>query len=131
VLFVIGYVVTYAGFGRMVADPKSTEEQIELFFLYCTPNVFLMTIAVFMISQKIKINSPFWINIFANLTKCGFGIYMVHYFLVGPSFMIIDLLHVPIPIQIPVAASLTFGFAWLFTVFMYKLLPTKAKWIMG
>lgn len=130
-LFAIGYFVTYTGFGRMVADPKSTEEQIELFFLYCTPNVFLMTIAVFMISQKIKINSPFWINIFANLTKCGFGIYMVHYFLVGPSFMIIDLLHVPIPIQIPVAAGLTFGFAWLFTVFMYKLLPTKAKWIMG
>ncbi|TRX27811.1 acyltransferase family protein [Flavobacterium franklandianum] len=130
-LFAIGYFVTYVGFGNRVADPKSTEEQIELFFLYCTPNVFLMTIAVFMISQKIKIDSPFWINIFANLTKCGFGIYMVHYFLVGPSFMIIDLLHIPIPIQIPVAAGMTFGFAWLFTVFIYKLLPTKAKWIMG
>lgn len=130
-LFAIGYFVTHTGFGRMVAAPRSTEEQIELFFLYCTPNVFLMTIAVFMISQKIKIDSPFWINIFANLTKCGFGIYMVHYFLVAPSFMIIDLLHIPIPIQITVAAGMTFGFAWLFTVFMYKLLPTKAKWIMG
>ena len=131
VLFAIGYAVTYIGFGRMVADPKSTEEQIELFFLYCTPNVVLMTIAVFLIVQKIKISNQFWVNTFANLTKCGFGIYMVHYFLVGPSFMVVDVLHVPIPAQIPVAASITFAIAWLFTVFMYKLFPVKAKWIMG
>jgi len=131
VLFTIGYAITYTGFGRMVADPKSTEEQIELFFLYGTPNVVLMTIAVFLLVQKIKISNTFWIHTFANLTKYGFGIYMVHYFFVGPSFMIVDLLQVPIPVQIPVAASITFAFAWLFTAFMYKLLPTKAKWIMG
>ena len=131
ILFAIGYVVTYIGFGKIVANPKSTEEQIELFFLYGTPNVALMTIAVFLLAQKIRISNQFWVNTFANLTKCGFGIYMVHYFLVGPSFLIVNLLHVPIPIQIPVATSLTFGFAWLFTVLMYKLMPTKAKWIMG
>jgi len=130
-LFAVGYAVTYVGFGKMVADPKSTEEQIELFFLYCTPNVFLMTIAVFLVAQKIRISSPFWVNVFANLTKFGFGIYMVHYFLVGPSFMIVDFLKIPIPIQIPVAASITFAVAWLFTALVYRLLPTKAKWIMG
>lgn len=130
-LFAVGYAITYIGFGQKVADPKSTEEQIELFFLYCTPNVVLMTIAVFLMAQKIKIRSPFWVNVFTNLTKCGFGIYMVHYFLVGPSFMLVNWLQVPIPIQIPVATSFTFGFAWIFTVFIYKLMPTKAKWIMG
>ena len=131
VLFAIGYAITYVGFGKMVADPKSTEEQIELFFLYCTPNVVLMTIAVFLLVQKVKITNAFWVKLFTNLTKCGFGIYMVHYFLVGPSFMIVSFLQVPIPLQITVATSFTFGFAWLFTVLMYKLMPTKAKWIMG
>ena len=131
VLFAIGYAITYIGFGRMVADPRSTEEQIELFFLYCTPNVCLMTIAVFLIAQKIQVSNPFWIRTFAHLTKFGFGIYMVHYFMVGPSFMIVDLLQIPIPLQIPVATSLTFAFAWLFTALVYRLLPTKAKWIMG
>jgi len=131
ILFSIGYVITYTGFGRMVADPKSTEEQIELFFLYCTPNVVLMTIAVFLLVQKIKITNSFWVNTFAHLTKYGFGIYMVHYFLVGPSFMIVNWIQVPIPLQIPVATSLTFGFAWLFTAGMYSLMPGKAKWIMG
>ena len=75
VLFAIGYAVTYIGFGKMVADPKSTEEQIALFFLYCTPNVVLMTIVVFLLVQKIKLSSPFWLNTFALLTKYGFGIY--------------------------------------------------------
>ncbi|WP_069658467.1 acyltransferase [Arcticibacter eurypsychrophilus] len=131
VLFAVGYAITYIGFEKMVADPKSTEEQIELFFLYGTPNVVMMTIAVFLLVQKVKIDNPFWINIFANLTKCGFGIYMVHYFLVGPSFMIVDFMHVPIPFQIFVAASLTFAFAWFFTAVMYMLIPGKAKWIMG
>jgi len=130
-LFGVGYAITYTGFGRMVADPNSSEEQIELFFLYCTPNVVLMTIAVFLIIQKIRITKAFWVNILTNLTKCGFGIYMVHYFLVGPSFMIVDFLQVPIPLQVPVATTLTFTFAWIFTALIYKLLPSKAKYIMG
>jgi len=131
VLFAIGYAVTYIGFGQKVADPKSTEEQIELFFLYCTPNVVLMTIAVFLLVQKVKISNTFWVNTFANLTKCGFGVYMVHYFLVGPSWMLVDALHIPIPIQIAVATSFTFGFAWIFTAVVYKMIPNKAKWFMG
>jgi len=131
ILFGVGYAITYIGFGRMVADPNSTEEQIELFFLYCTPNVVMMTMAVFLIIQKIRITNTFWVNILTNLTKCGFGIYMVHYFLVGPSFMIVDLLQVSIPLQVPVATTLTFAFAWIFTALIYKLLPSKAKYIMG
>lgn len=130
-LFAIGYAITYVGFGRMVANPKSTEEQIELFFLYGTPNVAMMTIAVFILVQRVTLSSPFWLNTFATLTKYGFGIYMVHYFLVGPSFMLIDALHVPIPLQVPVATSLTFAFAWLFTAIVYRAIPGKAKWIMG
>jgi len=130
-LFGVGYAITYTGFGRMVADPNSSEEQIELFFLYCTPNVVFMTIAVFLIIQKIRITNAFWVNILTNLTKCGFGIYMVHYFLVGPSYMIVDLLQVSIPLQVPVATILTFSFAWIFTALIYKMLPSKAKYFMG
>lgn len=131
VLFATGYAITYTGFGKIVADPKSTEEQIELFFLYCTPNVVLMTIAVFLLAQKIKITSSFWVGVFAKLTRYGFGIYMVHYFLVGPAFMVVDFLQVPIPIQIPVATSITFALAWLFIALVYNLMPKNAKWFMG
>jgi surface polysaccharide O-acyltransferase-like enzyme len=130
-LFAVGYAVTYIGFGHKVADPKSTEEQIELFFLYCTPNVVLMTIAVFLLVQKVKINNQVFVNLFANLTKLGFGIYMVHYFLIGPSFMLVELLQIPIPFQIPVATLFTFAFAWIFTAIVYKLIPRQAKWIVG
>lgn len=130
-LFAIGYAITYIGYGRMLGDPKSTEEQIELFFLYCTPNVFLMTIAVFLIVQKIKVTGQTCTNLFSNLTKCGFGIYMAHYFLVGPGFMVVDLLRIPIPLQIPVATTVAFGAGWLLTAGIYRLLPSKAKYLMG
>lgn len=33
--------------------------------------------------------------------KCGFGIYMVHYFLVGPAFLLIGNFNLPIPLQVP------------------------------
>lgn len=131
VLFAIGYAVTYIGFGRKVADPKSTEEQIELFFLYCTPNVVLMTIAVFLLVQKVRIQNLFVSGTLARLTKYGFGIYMVHYFLVGPGWMVVDRLHLPLSIQIAAATSVTFALAWMFTALMYRAFPRAAKWIMG
>ncbi len=131
VLFAIGYAVTYSGYLNMVSDPKSTEEDIELFFLYCTPNVVMMSIAIFILVQKIKLRNHFFIRLFSNLTKLGFGIYMVHYFLVGPSWMIVDALHLPIPVQIAAATTITFALAWIFTAIVYKVFPRQAKWIMG
>ena len=67
----------------------------------------------------------------ANITKCGFGIYMVHYFLVGPAFLLIGNFNLPIPLQVPVMAILIFLCAWGFTALMYRILGRKARWIMG
>ena len=67
----------------------------------------------------------------ANITKCGFGIYMVHYFLVGPAFLLIGNFNLPIPLQVPVMAIFIFLCAWGFTALMYRILGRKARWIMG
>lgn len=72
ILFVIGYAITYVGFRNMTSQPHISEEQMELFFLYCSPNVLLMTMAIFLIVQKIQIRSPYIISILSNITKCGF-----------------------------------------------------------
>jgi surface polysaccharide O-acyltransferase-like enzyme len=129
--FVVGYTITYKGYLGMVSNPMSTEEDIELFFLYGTPNVLLMTIAVFIMIQKIRINSAFIQNILKNLTKLGFGIYMVHYFFVGPSWMIVNSLNLPVSIQIAVATTLTFAFSWIFAAIVDKLFPKHGKLILG
>ena len=64
-------------------------------------------------------------------SKYGFGTYIVHYFVVGPVFILIGRWHLPIPLQVPVMAVLIFVISLAFTWLMYRLLGERAKWIMG
>ena len=130
-LFSAGYAVTYYGFSAAAADPTSTESDMELFFTFCSPNVLLMTIAVFLMLQKVRVTNGTVTRALANVTKYGFGIYIVHYFFVGPVFLLIGPLNLPIPFQVPVMAILIFLLSWGFTWGMYRLIGPKAKWIMG
>ena len=130
-LFAFGYVITYWGFSAAAANPASTEPEMELFFTFCSPNVALMTIAMFLLLQKVRVHNPTVIKLLANVTKYGFGIYIVHYFMVGPVFIFIRQFDLPIPLQVPVMATLIFLLSWGFTWGMYRLLGQKAKWLMG
>lgn len=130
-LFAVGYTATYIGFSAMTANPNCTEQEMELFFLYCSPNVVLMTIAVFLLIRKVRFTSPTWITFFSNLTKCGLGIYLVHYFVVGLGYAIADALAIPISIKIPITAIIVFSISWAFVALCYQLSPKSAKWILG
>ena len=82
-MFVVGYAITFFGFRYTTALPAYTEEQLELFFYYCSPNVVMMTIPIFLLAKKVNVKSDTIKRMLANLTICGFGIYMVHYFFTG------------------------------------------------
>ena len=131
VLFAIGYAVTYYGFREITARPEATERQVELFFLYCSPNVMLMTVAVYLLAQKVKITSAFLTSALTNLTRCGLGIYLIHYFLVGTGYLVVETLGMPIPLQVPVTALLVFLAAWGIVAGCYKCFPKASKWVMG
>lgn len=131
ILFVIGYVITYIGFRDMTSKSNISEEQMELFFLYCTPNVLLMTVAVFILVQKTQIRSPFITSMLSNITKCGLGIYMIHYFIVGIGYLIIEKINLPIAFQIPTTGILVFILSWGIVSLFYRFIPKYAKWIMG
>ena len=130
-LFAVGYAITYSGFSAAAANPTVTETDMELFFTFCSPNVAIMTIAVFLLLQKVRVHHPAVIRLLANVTKYGFGIYIVHYFWVGPAFLLIGLFDLPIPLQVPIMAILIFLVSWGFTWLMYRLFGQKAKWFMG
>ena len=130
-MFAVGYYVTYTGFSTTAANPDATETEMELFFTFCSPNVLLMTLATFLLLQKVVITNQTVIKALANMTKCGFGIYMVHYFVVGPFFLLIGPSSLPIPLQVPLMAICIFLCSWAFTAFIYKLMPQKAVWLMG
>lgn len=131
VLFAIGYAITYLGFSAAAANPEATEPDMELYFTFCSPNVAIMTIAVFLLLQRVAIKNPTTIRFLSSVTKYGFGIYIVHYFMVGPVFLLIGNFSLPIPLQVPVMAILIFAISYLFTWGMYKLLGKYAHWIMG
>mgnify|MGYP000310199671 CR=1 FL=1 len=80
-MFLVGYAVTFFGFRYVTALPEYSEELLELFFTYCSLNVVMMTIPVFLLAKKVDVRSEKVKSLLANLTTCGFGIYMVHYFL--------------------------------------------------
>lgn len=128
-MFVIGYIVTFVGFRYMTSDPNVSEEGMELFFTYCSPNVLLMAAAVFLLVRKVRVASPFLCRALANLTKCGFGLYCVHYFFVGPSYLFAQWIGTPVPALVPVSTVLTFICAWAFTYGVSRL--PGARYIIG
>lgn len=131
VCLAIGYGITYCGFRNMTARQDLTERQLELFFLYCSPNVLLMTVTWYLIVQKIKIKSEVITSALANITKCGLGIYMIHYFIVGVGYLVVDKIGVAIPMRIPATALFVFVVSWGIVSLFYRFYPKTAKWIMG
>ncbi len=130
-MFAIGYVITFLGFRYITAMPEFTDEMLELFFTYCSLNVVMMTIPVFMLAKKVNIQSVSLRKALANLTICGFGIYMVHYFFTGPSVVLMRAIHVPLGLQIPLAAVVAFGVSWLLVWLVYRCMGKKAKYVVG
>lgn len=130
-MFVVGYIVTFVGFRYITALPEYTDEMLELFFTYCSLNVVMMTIPVFMLAKKVDIRSEKIRKALANLTLCGFGIYMIHYFFTGPSVVLMRAMGVPVPLQIPLASVVAFGVSWFIVWAVYRWMGKKAKYIMG
>ena len=129
-MFAVGYAVTFLGFRHITALPEYTDEMLELFFTYCSLNVVMMTIPVFMLAKKVKVNSERMKKALANLTVCGFGIYMIHYFFTGPSVVLMRAINMPSGLQIPVAAILAFTVSWGLVWLIYRA-GKVAKYIVG
>ena len=120
-MFVVGFCVTFFGFRHMTASPDCTEEQLELFFYYCSPNVVLMTLPLFMLCKKVRVNNQQIQKALANLTVCGFGVYMIHYFFTGPSVVLARMCHVPVGLQIPFAAVVAFLVSWGLVILLRRI----------
>lgn len=129
--FAVGYAVTFFGFRHVTALPECTDEMLELFFTYNSLNVVMMTIPVFMLISHVRIASPRITAMLANLTACGFGVYMVHYFLTGPSVDLVRWIGIPVPVQIPVAAVVAFSVSWIVVDAIRKACGRYARYVVG
>lgn len=104
---------------------------MELFFTFCSPNVAIMTIAVFLLLRQVTVRRAWLVRALENMTRCGFGIYIIHYFVVGPFFLLIGPSSLPIPLQVPVMAVCIFATSWAITALLRKIFGRKAIYIVG
>jgi surface polysaccharide O-acyltransferase-like enzyme len=132
-LYFAGYIITYTGFSSMIVQYSYEQEPelIELFWQFCSSNVALMAIGMFLAAQRVKIHSERVQRALANITKCGFGIYLMHYILLGPIILLLLPLGLPTPVCVIATVILVFLLCWGVVNAMYKLLPRVARYIVG
>lgn len=128
--FIIGYCITFLGFKSITAIPGQPAELVELFFTYCSPNVLLMTLPIFLV---IKINhfKSVTIRRFAiNISTCTLGIWMSHYLFLGPCYMLVEFLPLHTMLKMIVCTILLLSITWGF-VYVIRKSGKIGKWIMG
>lgn len=132
VLMAVGYAVSLNGYNYILDLPEHTPEQVELFWTYNTPNVAMMTVAWFLLVRMVRIPSGSRVAAaLANLTTCGFGIYMIHYFFVRLGYEVATMLHVPACMSIPVSAIVIFACSWTVVALAKRLMGKRSVYIFG
>lgn len=106
------------------------EPMVELFWTYCSFNVVLSSAALFMLISKISLAPGRFTRFLATLGKLGFGVYLVHYFFVGPSYVLAVKIGIPTELQIPVSALFAFVATYILVRALYAVLP-KPKIFLG
>lgn len=74
--FLVGYAITFLGYVTMQKYHPGNYAYLEIIWLFCGINVFMMTAPVFIFVQRLSFKSPKWLATLASLT---FGIYLVHF----------------------------------------------------
>lgn len=131
-LLVAGFLITYGGYSHIMGLPDKTPEQVELFWTYNTPNVAMMTIACFLMIYRLRIpTGSRTAACLANLTACGFGIYMIHYFFVLAGHDMGAWLHIPTPLRIPFSAAVILACSWSIVAVAKALLGKRSRFLLG
>lgn len=105
-MFLIGYIITAGGFILTQKYFPGSYANLEIIWYFSGINVFMMTFAVFIIMQKVKIKSSPLLTKAAGLT---FGIYLCHFIIVQLGY---DLIYpnIPMPAAIKILLLAVFSF---------------------
>lgn len=128
--FIIGYCITFLGFKSITAIPGQPAELVELFFTYCSPNVLLMTLPIFLVIKKNHFKSVTIRRFAINISTCTLGIWMSHYLFLGPCYMLVEFLPLHTMLKMIVCTILLLSITWGF-VYVIRKSGIIGKWIMG
>ena len=131
-LWAVGYIVSLSGYQYIMSLETQTPEQVELFWTYCTPNVAMMAVAWFVTLYAVVPKAEGWVaRWLSNLTRCGFGMYMIHYFFIYLGFCVSNALELPSCLRIPCSALVILACAWSLTALAKRLTGDKSVWLLG
>ena len=128
--FVIGYCITFFGFKSVTAVPEQSVELVELFFTYCSPNVLMMTLPLFLAIQKIHFSSVMIRRFSISISTCTLGIWMSHYLFLGPCYKLVDSLPLHTMVKMIVCTIFLLSLTWGF-VYIVRKSGKVGRWIMG
>ena len=112
--------ITFSGFLLTQKYYPGNYANLEIVWYFCNINVALMTIAVFLIVQKLNIRESKWLK---NISGATFGIYLCHFIIVqAMTDTFLNITYLPASLKILSIALLSFGLSYLVT----KLFDTNS-----
>lgn len=107
-LFVAGYAITAGGYILTQEHFPGNYAYLEIVWYFNGINVFMMTLPLFAIVQKMAVRSRRWLSRLASL---AFGIYLCHFVFVFVCYDLYDMAMLPYWVRIPCIAVTTFAIA--------------------
>jgi surface polysaccharide O-acyltransferase-like enzyme len=115
-LFIVGFLATFFGFLATQKYYPGNYANLEVIWYFCNINVAFMTIAIFLVVQKLKIPESKWIK---RLSSATFGIYLAHFIIVQAlTDIFLTIPNLPATLKILSIALLGFSLSFLITKLM-------------
>lgn len=112
-MFTIGFLITYGGYVSLV--PSQNWTLIELFWSFCSINVFMMTLPVFLWIERTQVKAtPFM----TSLSIMSFGVYLCHFSIVQWGYEIFY----PTGLAAPLRLTLNVAFSLLVSFLIVRLM---------
>lgn len=121
-LFLTGYAITSFGFVELQRYYPGNYAYLEIIWFFTGINVFMMTLPVFVIIQKLPVQPNRWLARTASLT---FGIYLCHFFFVQVGYDLLTSVSLPVPAKIVSGAIFAFAVSALLVAAMKLWRPTR------
>lgn len=112
-MFLIGYSITSFGFVALQEYYPGNYAYLEIIWLFCGINVFMMTFPVFVGMQRLNPSSGKIIGYLASVT---FGVYLCHFFFVMVNYDLFNQSWIPSVIRILLMGVCTFAMAAVVTI---------------
>lgn len=128
ILYIIGYLITAVIWYNRIPT-ATTLQQLELSWRFCTPNVIFESIGAFLVIQSIFAKVRNENRIVSEVSNLSYGIYLMHIFILGMVFSVIETMSLSTPITIILTGVLTFVLCCIITK-LISFIP-NSKYIIG